>query len=316
MVYQITEEELLEEIHRLAEGDTPPTQREMGSDGRYNTSTYHDRFGSWNAALRQAGFPPNLEITISTKDLLTDLRDVTDRSRAPSQKEYNKEGNYSTKPITDRTTWWQGVVRAGLAPRSRWPLSESQFADFHTTVTKRSNPQDKLIGLLTCFTGLPPTVLKDFERSWVNHLTDRYDVTVTVPPSSLVTDSRWEFKIPETFTTERNQHQTQLPSLLKWYFNQYDADTLQASKMTVARIVNNIADNTAIDRPITSSDLRATIGVHMARNGAPRSRIRRHLGIEYTGWDASVDDFFLWLYVHEGYEHPDYDPPDIVLDPV
>jgi hypothetical protein len=46
----------------------------------------------------------------------------------------------------------------------------------------------------------------------------------------------------------------------------------------------------------------------MARNGAPARRIRRHLGIEHTNWQASVEDFFVWCAVHDDdFSHPDWD---------
>jgi hypothetical protein len=54
----------------------------------------------------------------------------------------------------------------------------------------------------------------------------------------------------------------------------------------------------------------------MARNGAPARRICRHLGIKHTGWKASVDDFFLWLYVHdEDFSHADSEVSGIYLEP-
>jgi len=54
----ITDEQLLTEIHRLANGDTPPTCEQINRDGKYGYGTYHRRFGSWNAVVEQAGFEP------------------------------------------------------------------------------------------------------------------------------------------------------------------------------------------------------------------------------------------------------------------
>jgi hypothetical protein len=52
-----TLEELLDELHRLRkEFDKTPSSADMNEVGEYWASTYHDHFGSWNNALREAGF--------------------------------------------------------------------------------------------------------------------------------------------------------------------------------------------------------------------------------------------------------------------
>jgi len=52
----IPEEELLDEIRRMADGDRPPTSEDMRYEGKYTRSTYQRRFGSWNNAVSEAGF--------------------------------------------------------------------------------------------------------------------------------------------------------------------------------------------------------------------------------------------------------------------
>lgn len=57
---QYSDEQLLDEICRLAEktGREPPKKRDMVEYGEYAPRTLQLRFGSWNEAVREAGFQP------------------------------------------------------------------------------------------------------------------------------------------------------------------------------------------------------------------------------------------------------------------
>lgn len=55
---EITRPDLIAELNHLyRQLGEPPTMREMDFQGRYASSTYQYRFGSWNAALRAADIP-------------------------------------------------------------------------------------------------------------------------------------------------------------------------------------------------------------------------------------------------------------------
>jgi hypothetical protein len=55
----IPREDLLEEIERLAESlGRAPIREEMSQCGKFGSSTYAERFGSWSEALTAAGFDP------------------------------------------------------------------------------------------------------------------------------------------------------------------------------------------------------------------------------------------------------------------
>jgi hypothetical protein len=51
-------EDLLNEIRRLARKNTPPGRIQMANNGKYSPQAYYTRFGSWNSAVREAGFEP------------------------------------------------------------------------------------------------------------------------------------------------------------------------------------------------------------------------------------------------------------------
>jgi hypothetical protein len=53
---------LIAEIHRLADGNSPPSKNDMESDGEFWPRSYELRFGSWNNAVKEAGYRPNRTI--------------------------------------------------------------------------------------------------------------------------------------------------------------------------------------------------------------------------------------------------------------
>lgn len=55
-----SDEELLNELRRLADKfDHTPRYKDMDRHGTYSTTTYERRFGSWNAAIKEADLKPN-----------------------------------------------------------------------------------------------------------------------------------------------------------------------------------------------------------------------------------------------------------------
>ncbi|WP_336363176.1 homing endonuclease associated repeat-containing protein [Halalkalicoccus salilacus] len=57
---ELAADELLAELQRLAdEVESTPKMTDMRDHGKFSPTTYHTRFGSWNAALEAAGLTPN-----------------------------------------------------------------------------------------------------------------------------------------------------------------------------------------------------------------------------------------------------------------
>jgi hypothetical protein len=267
----------------------------------------------------------------SDEELLIQLRQqASEDGVAPSGAEIDQIEGTSTYTYRQYFgKWWQAVVRAGLTPRERHPLTDEQWKQYHDAALTLQKPSWKLAALFGMFTGLTPTLSTKITESWIDQR--KRDTLIQVPKSETESGEKWTFKLPKFWTHNGNKIRTELPDLLSWYVSNRELPLLGSdgyrkvswrvavdADLTGRREVHRKTD-LDIDQPmplVRHMDLRATGGVRMARNGAPARRIRRHLGIEHTNWEADVEDFFLWLYVHEGFVHPDYDPPDVVLDPI
>lgn len=315
-----SDQELLEEIKRLADEGAPPTVSEMDERGEYGVKTYQRRFGSWNEAVQAAGFQPRSSSeNIPEQKLLEELRCHASGNMAPPAQQIREVGEFTIGPYERRGGFWQAIIKARLTPHDRRPLTDNQFnAFFHAAVGRK--PTQQLVVLLFQFTGLTARIVYNLTDDWITK--QPTDHLITVPSEFTTSESEWVFKLPKTFAGGRK---TNLSGLIDWYFDQYDS--LQYGKKGCVEAVYHTAKDASLDRrtvetsigtapEVRPSDLRATGGVRMARNNAPTRRIRRHLGLEHTNWSATVEDFFLYAYVHYDHEHPDYDPPDVVLDPV
>lgn len=101
-----SEQSLLFELSRLHSvlGRVPKCD-DMRDRGKYSAQTYFRRFGSWNDALRECGFEPNVEHgdSYAEEDLLDVLKKLGDElGRAPRFREISEQTNYSGKIYTER----------------------------------------------------------------------------------------------------------------------------------------------------------------------------------------------------------------------
>lgn len=69
---KVSTEDLIAELHRLADDGTPPTVAEMRRDGAYWVSTYQNHFGSWSAALQETGLDGASQSSESSAERDTD----------------------------------------------------------------------------------------------------------------------------------------------------------------------------------------------------------------------------------------------------
>jgi len=114
--------ELLAELRRLANGSDPPSQSQMNSDGAYVAETYRAHFGSWTAALREAGLtPPTNGTRIPEADLCDALADLAgELDTTPSVTDMNDHGPYAASTYVNRFgSWDDALIAAGLTPNDR-----------------------------------------------------------------------------------------------------------------------------------------------------------------------------------------------------
>jgi hypothetical protein len=108
---------LLEEINQLYnELGRTPTANEMENMGNYGARTYFRRFGSWNDALEAAGLEPLSPGKSATdEDLLTEIKRLaTDDGEAPTAKQMDNEGKYSSATYQRRFESWSVAVDKAL----------------------------------------------------------------------------------------------------------------------------------------------------------------------------------------------------------
>ena len=318
----VTDDDLIAEIQRLAEDDIPPTKEVFEEDSKHGCDTVLNHFNSWAAGVREAGFLPNNNL--SDSDLIKALADDASGATAPDVHEF--DGRYSKAQYIEAMGWWDACVRAGLCPQGRRPLRQTNWDRFFHTARSYHQPRYQLIALLAQLTGLSVRMISEMSMDWITERDD--DVLVTVPECMTEIEDNWTFRVPQVFTDRSNKkHKTGLDKLLVWYLNR-NQNIIGKSK--VSRAIYQVAaeagledremvqrkDNHGTVPLVRLTDLRMTGGIQMARNGAPASRIRQHLGIEYTGWRVSVDDFFLWCHVNdENFNHADSEVGGIYLDP-
>lgn len=117
---RLNEEELIKELHRLAdELGRAPTLQEFRDEGEYSATTYYDRFGSWREALEAAGFKSREpESKIPQEDLLAELlRLADDFDDSLSISLMNAHGKYSASTYQlEFGSWNTALETAGFEP--------------------------------------------------------------------------------------------------------------------------------------------------------------------------------------------------------
>lgn len=113
-----SKEELVTELRRVSEEcGGKPSKNDLLEHGGPASETYRSKFGSWNAALKAAGFTPRTNGQhISTEDLCSALRELADElNRRPKTSDMNQKGPYSAGTYYNRFGSWEGALdEAGI----------------------------------------------------------------------------------------------------------------------------------------------------------------------------------------------------------
>jgi len=126
----ISKEEIVEAIQSLGmQLGHPPTVNEMNEQGRYSRKTASKYFGSWNNALRKAGFEPNHEV-ISREELLEEIHRLAKRlGRPPVVSDLQEEGRFSIRGyLREFGGWDTAITTAGYEPHT--PFSGSDHPNW------------------------------------------------------------------------------------------------------------------------------------------------------------------------------------------
>jgi hypothetical protein len=123
--------DLLEEITRFANVlDEPPSQELMEKYGEYTLDDYHALFGSWEAALDEAGVtaevPDHSNWKYSNVDVLDAIIEVAEKvDHPPTTSDMNRRGKISHTTCMNRFGSWETVLKmAGLDPSKRPNVSD------------------------------------------------------------------------------------------------------------------------------------------------------------------------------------------------
>jgi hypothetical protein len=107
--------ELLDELSRLeSELGRPPTSEDMREFGKHDPVPYQRAFGTWNGALREAGFEPRSRDTIPDTELLDEIgRLYEEIGRPPFKDEMNERGKFSEIAYVRAFGSWNDALREG-----------------------------------------------------------------------------------------------------------------------------------------------------------------------------------------------------------
>jgi hypothetical protein len=101
-----SDEQLLDELRTLdAQLETVPRWGDMNEQGSYNSQTYLNRFGSWDAALEEAGVDKSGQLLGELERLAGEV------GRLPSTGDMNEQGKYSASMYARFFGSWSNAVK-------------------------------------------------------------------------------------------------------------------------------------------------------------------------------------------------------------
>lgn len=131
---RIPTEELIGELHRLAdELGVTPRRRDMDSRGEFDSSTYGTRFGSWSAAVREAGLKPRSSgyPEIPKEALISELHRLRDElGEVPRSADMGERGDFSPDTYNRRFGSWNSALKsAGFSTNHRHSITDRELLD-------------------------------------------------------------------------------------------------------------------------------------------------------------------------------------------
>lgn len=116
----LKQSDLIDDLHNVATRvDRTPTSKDMIAYSQHSIRSYTGQFGSWNQALRDAGFEPTTFRDLAPDELLHELERLHDElGHVPSCSDMDDRGLYSSRTYWAHFDSWNQAIRlAGLNPR-------------------------------------------------------------------------------------------------------------------------------------------------------------------------------------------------------
>lgn len=119
---RIPSEEIIDAIRSLAVDGSPPSMREFDeAESTPSSNTAKKHFGSWNKAVKEAGFSPRAEYNthgwdITGEDIIESVQALSSNGEPPSYEEFdeNKNNPPGYQAIKIFGSWEQAVQSAGF----------------------------------------------------------------------------------------------------------------------------------------------------------------------------------------------------------
>lgn len=326
--YHIADDKLISDIQSVADRlGRSPKLSEYEEYGDYSGSTVSNRYGTWNQALRNAGIDPIHQGKIEEPaQILQDIKRVSKDGVAPLKIEYENQGRFSSGTAVDHFgSFWRAAVCARCKPAYKCPLTPAAFNHYYNTTTDM-NITRRLAPLLFLFTGLPPTLVREFDSTWLQDR--RRECIVRIPSEQVGGQKPWIFRIPSESPNPHtgNPINTHLPEIIEW------ASTIHRNSNEVIKSIYKNCERIATEMNtsrrhgetryvgvdeeipiIRPDDLWMTHGINLARRDVDREVIERRLGLNVLNRSVEVDDLYLWIYQFEDITINGYHPPDGTL---
>jgi hypothetical protein len=323
---EVSDEDLISDLRQsAAEHGGSLSFTAYDHHGTYGAATVQRHFGSWNDGLKKAGLDINRKYWENV-GILKELRRITDDNIAPSQGELRAKETVSPSTVKNQFgRWWKGTVSAGLRPRYRRPLTPKQFDQLYNK-TIDLPPEKSLPTLLVMFSGMSSQTIFKFSIDWVR---ENRDQNILKVPAEVTGGEPWFVRLPETWVNPHTGERipTKLPETLEWVLDNYGEIPIEHFSTVYDRCFNiakiaNIESREWVSRrrkgkvpAILPADLSYTHGANLVRQGIDSDIIKRRLGANGYRPNFYLNDIMLWVYVHDNYEHPEFSPPSVVLDP-
>lgn len=126
--YRYHEEQLLRWINRLADGDEPPTEKEVNAHPQApHADTYRRHLGSFTEAVRQAGYTPSTHVDYSKEELVDWIDRLADGDTPPTREQMRMHDESPPKHafVSVFGGWGAAVTSAGYTPRRGGPSKYS-----------------------------------------------------------------------------------------------------------------------------------------------------------------------------------------------